>query len=400
MPAKQIYLDSSDISSLSDNSRVQDHSDLQETWQFLLSQINQGTIAVRYSFVHITEISQLDHRYLDAALRRAATLNKLCNGQVLLAPDHLLRSELRIALGLDGNTFPNYAYGTDDQWIPDIENQIASIRQSAIQTLHEILKSLPRAQRRPLEKLLFAGNGLSERGIRELTKANSSLIPAFEAEFPLTEKFWKEDMLSLYLMGKITDKQLAKELKKGFANPENFIGWIVDRHDANLKVPGWLRSQGDNYIRFIAQLRDNVEVFQRAALATGRSERDIQSELSMVLGTSDIRTKILQREVEKLSAEARIEPDGFDVGELASVPMLDCLLNAARLHAIANMKGRHRKPRVSDMGDILHCMYIPHVDVFRTDSYGASVFRPLGEIYGTKIVGRLKQLPEVIEALL
>lgn len=392
-PPKQIYLDSSDISSFSDTSRMQSQ-ELQETWAFLLSHINKGTIQVRYSFVHITEITQLDHRYRNAALQRASILNRLCQGQVLLSRDQVLRTELRIASGLDGNAFPNYAYGTHDQWMPAIEDRIANLKQIAVQKLEEILQSVTRQQRRILRKRLFTRQGLSERGIRELAKANAPLTTAFEAEFPLTERFWKDDMFSLYLMGKISESELVSELMMGFGNPENFIGWIVDKHDRNLKIPGWLRRQGQSHIEFMERMREKVEGFQRAGLG------DIQSELSAILDTREIRTGLIKRELEEIDTEVGMTLNEQDVDKLAPVPILDCFLHAARLHAIANMKGRRRKLLVSDMGDIMHCMYIPYVDIFRSDAYGATVFRPLEVEYGTRIVDKLKQLPEVIEAVL
>lgn len=184
--------------------------------------------------------------------------------------------------------------------------------------------------------------------MRELEKPNASLTTAFEAEFPLTERFWKNDMLSRYLMGKISEEEIVSEIKMGFGNPENFIGWILDGHDRNLKTPGWLRSQGQNYIELIEKMREKVEGLQRTGLG------DIQSELSRTLDTGEIRDRIIKRELGKIDTEVGIELNGPEVNKLAPVPMLDCFLHAARLHTIANMKDRRRKALVSDMGDILH----------------------------------------------
>lgn len=55
-----------------------------------------------------------------------------------------------------------------------------------------------------------------------------------------------------------------------------------------------------------------------------------------------------------------------------------------------------RPPKISDMGDVIHSLYLPHVDFFRTDRFAASVIQEIKLPFSTTIVGNLQQLPETI----
>jgi len=55
-----------------------------------------------------------------------------------------------------------------------------------------------------------------------------------------------------------------------------------------------------------------------------------------------------------------------------------------------------RLPKISDMGDVIHCLYLPHVDFFRTDRFAASVIQEIKLPFSTTIVENLTQLPEEI----
>ena len=55
-----------------------------------------------------------------------------------------------------------------------------------------------------------------------------------------------------------------------------------------------------------------------------------------------------------------------------------------------------RTPKTSDMGDVIHSLYLPHVDFFRTDGFAANVIREIKLPFRTTIVGNLLQLPEAI----
>lgn len=55
-----------------------------------------------------------------------------------------------------------------------------------------------------------------------------------------------------------------------------------------------------------------------------------------------------------------------------------------------------RNPKISDMGDVLHSHYLPHVDFFRTDGFATSVIQEIKLPFDTTIVGNLQQLPDAI----
>ena len=59
-----------------------------------------------------------------------------------------------------------------------------------------------------------------------------------------------------------------------------------------------------------------------------------------------------------------------------------------------------RKPRASDLGDILHCCYLPFVDVFRADSFLAPIIVDANLPLKTVVVGKLLDVPPAIEKCL
>jgi hypothetical protein len=59
-----------------------------------------------------------------------------------------------------------------------------------------------------------------------------------------------------------------------------------------------------------------------------------------------------------------------------------------------------RPPRASDAGDITHCLYLPHVDLFRADAFVADVIKKSAPHYHSRVVPTLKELPDRIAELI
>jgi hypothetical protein len=96
-------------------------------------------------------------------------------------------------------------------------------------------------------------------------------------------------------------------------------------------------------------------------------------------------------------------PIGEPVGEPwqlapgASV-MAACLSEIVKRTTLA--PGRNRPLKPSDAGDLVHSVYVPYVDFFRTDAFMASVLREAAPMYRDRIVGDIQELPSRIEAVL
>ncbi|MEO6023719.1 MAG: hypothetical protein ABIP64_11495 [Burkholderiales bacterium] len=59
-----------------------------------------------------------------------------------------------------------------------------------------------------------------------------------------------------------------------------------------------------------------------------------------------------------------------------------------------------RQPKLSDFPDALHAIYAPYVDIFRADSFMAPHIEKHAARYGTTVVAKLLNLPDVIDAAL
>jgi hypothetical protein len=102
---------------------------------------------------------------------------------------------------------------------------------------------------------------------------------------------------------------------------------------------------------------------------------------------------------EKLSASLDIASisiaDPSDIRKNA--PSLNVAISTAVDSMWNSITERYREPKASDFADIVHSLYAPYVDVFRADAYMAPLIASTATHYGTKVVGRLKDIPTAIE---
>ena len=59
---------------------------------------------------------------------------------------------------------------------------------------------------------------------------------------------------------------------------------------------------------------------------------------------------------------------------------------------------RGRKPKQSDLGDVVHAINLPYVDIYSTDKFFSEVVRKKAGNFGTRIVNSLSQLKVVLES--
>jgi hypothetical protein len=80
------------------------------------------------------------------------------------------------------------------------------------------------------------------------------------------------------------------------------------------------------------------------------------------------------------------------------------LLVASMLMAIARatimQPTSPRRPKVSDAGDLLHAVYLPHVDLYRTDAFAGDQLARIAPEYAGRIVRSFAELPDRVEAAL
>ena len=59
-----------------------------------------------------------------------------------------------------------------------------------------------------------------------------------------------------------------------------------------------------------------------------------------------------------------------------------------------------RAAKISDAGDLVHCLYLPHIDVFRADAFIADMIKKSVPQLSERVVSNLRELPDHIAARL
>ena len=189
-------------------------------------------------------------------------------------------------------------------------------------------------------------------------------------------------------------------------------------------VTGWLRSKGNSVATTFAsctaelqRLRreedesENVltstikgfaDIDLRNTLLSSQSSRIQKSANSRSQFWQDSFLRVVNRLVDSIASEFNIHNNSALTQDEAfqRYPSISTLV-AVMNHSWRNATELHpRQFRASDLGDAMHAIYAPYVDIFRADAFMAIPIQQATTRYGTKVVGNLRDLPAVIDAAL
>lgn len=270
----QVYLDSSDYSILSDPKS--EDKKIEQTKAQLLSFLDRGVIEIRFSGIHILEMAHTSLKNRDLALKRFKVLEELCRNKALLYVSEMENIELAtVAKGqinsLDVQTIAN----DEGKWCPDMIPQLGDLKKFIINELSKELKKigLTRDQRKYFEKKLFKGGLLTDTGFDFVPQNRKGINDALSLKFPLTEKFWKEDLFLQYLRGTVKKTEILQEIQKGFIDPVNFIGWYINRDTKGLELPKNFRNDGEYIIDKIRTFNEKCQKMYDIGKQLQKSEK-------------------------------------------------------------------------------------------------------------------------------
>ena len=226
-----------------------------------------------------------------------------------------------------------------------------------------------------------------------LKKYQDEIRDRFEKQFPLTDRFYSEDMILSWFFGETSEQEIIAELKKGFIDVGNFVGAYIDGSDElRLALQRVIKTQANVEGR-IAEIQRQISDARDAAEAAGLN---LNLQLKRFRERDDYvianRLRHLQEyfEKERDSIEkigiSHQEWEGYVVNsEFLLIPSLDCYLSSLReylLYIAINMNrdGQFPKQKKSDTGDLVHAYYVPYVDVFRADRSFAAPFACCNEV--------------------
>lgn len=374
--AIRIYLDTQDYYNLYKN-RSEDH---EEIYQFLLKGTRSQEIEIGFSYPLISEFLQnYDPKHKADRILRAKLIKELCGKKCFKFINRLRNED---------------AFSYKGDWIPQI-GQTLDIDELKKNITEKILEKLPNADRKQRNKFK------NKRAFKRLYKQNretfNSSIDYEELNIPLSKKFIEENMLLKYIVGEIP-KHAAEE---------EFLSFITD---IELFITAWFEydERGDflfeNLNQPIQKITDAIILLNECLLllADGRKtikgfEKEIRKNDLMLLFADDLKN---------------LKRNSYKIDKIDKAWLLDLLENKkirnefpesfwdSIICYINDKVKRTDNIKKSDIGDIMHSIYIPYCDLWRGDKDFSNTLIKGDLPQKEKIVSRLSDLPKRVDAIL
>jgi hypothetical protein len=245
-------------------------------------------------------------------------------------------------------------------------------------------------------QFLTADGKLRPLGKELLKKSIPETVATICEKYPLDEETASK-LAHSYLTGS-RHISVSDVLSSSFRNLPNFIEWFARHYDKLNPTVNWLRESGNATRSSLLENRQAIEGIFATQIGLGISNDSISAITKENIST--IINGLPKTLLPRLAQEC-----GYP--EFPTMELRDLPEKAPSLFTAISVMGgiarktlqpveNERSPRVSDMGDVIHSLYLPHVDFFRTDRFAASVIQEIKLPFNTTIVGKLLQLPEAI----
>jgi len=367
----RIYLDTSDyirLLSPEPNTRIA------SVKNYLLASVNDGTIEIGYSYWIITEfIKAGDARHKSDRQAKGKLINDLTKGNAFPHPIDLKK----------GRKFPN-----DGIWLPrDTLGQFGATQ--IIEAMKENLvdeKRLNRAWRRKLGTL---------SGTRELFRefgSTQKLTRQHYYPIPVTDEFLENRYLERFLTGEISQREFQTNFLRWTSNPEQYYELFYQYLELDDPLEKALEEFHQKFLPSLLKLIKYIQDVKLAEKVAKKAYREYRA----IVRESDLPPAM--RAVLPALEKPNVEPVPiikvsemflkiFPVGQTAYIDE----------YFSALMEGR--KPKASDLIDIMHLQYIYYCDLFRCDLANSKLFSGSPSLPSSKIVDRLEALPSRIQEL-
>lgn len=351
-----VYLDSSDYSILSDVRQVGDDS-VRQVRKFLFDALRDGVIEIRFSMVHVVEAFHRDLASHDQAIARSKLIKELSGSRVLLYFSEILRRE-------SGGLTDVFKVAYDDQgmWHPDFPGLGKDVQDSVRAGIREAIETVPRnrKERRMAQKLYSGKSG------RKALLSDPHLIRSLSQKYGMSPGFIENELFPMIVRNEQEAAVIEKAILHDVFDPVTLVSHYLDRLDKEEVLRRSVISLGErlltvrgNMQEAIERLRSSPRFRDTARAAAARWQAGSPDRISSLRST-------LQS---AMVGDRLIEPQG-----MVQSRGLDILTNVIdRWMWDVIQPTSPRNPKLSDAGDLLHLFYLPYVDIWRGDSYSASL---------------------------
>ena len=363
-----VYLDSSDISNLSNPESLKDN-DVLLARQKLLAWIKSGDIVVRYSLAHIMEALPISKEAAELGKLRIELIKLLCGDKVFLDPITIFLNELNgtpleSVLNDSGCWFP----AMDELWSEETDKPGDPPKN--------------RSERRRAKSLAKKNYFI----------ASNPEAVKFVQEFPI-----KKSAVLDMIFGSGSQNPIGKAIQSSTKDLDFLFKWYMSNWDGSTAFTLATRKAGEEFSGILAEGSKQVkEEYEKLV-----QEKNELAYINEQLGT--LARKIAEqapREIVAALTEGSLPPTveaNFET--LPSVTSFSNVGAQIFLASVASTKNA-RKPRRSDFGDLIHVIYLPYVDVFSADGATSDYIRKANVKTNAAIVTGLPALITKIQSVL
>ncbi|MGE4193556.1 MAG: hypothetical protein AB7E51_09235 [Pseudodesulfovibrio sp.] len=334
----KVYLDTSDYIQL-----YTKRNDWQESlFQFLIEKSMSNEIVVVYSYSIIMELLQdYSQEYREDRLARAEIVKTLCG-----------RNTLRFFMEIEDDD--NDVFSNACDWNPSFVKEALEIN-SFIKKLVFMMVENETTHKSIRKKLL------TKKGLTRFIKKHPELLDSRNIDFVFPEEFYKRDVLNSYILGKISRDSANALLLEMLNDPVLFF---INYYDVG---------QFSNY--FVAPFHTMSKTLKEG----------IEKVTILAQNSKQAESLILD----------------FDP-ELYWDKIYDFFPQYIRHILKSFFQDNYKTPHFqqSDMADMTHALYLPHTDIWRGDKHFSNLLIRQKIPHHEKIVPKLRDLPQRIEAAL
>jgi len=390
-----VYLDSSDFSSIADNEGKD--PDIGNIARELEGLSRLSDVYFVFSGIHISEMAPTESQYHNEAYARSRQLVRFCGKNALIPFDELLEREIDC---LVNKTKPDFSViAKDSRWfswgdqIPTPWNGL-DVKNLVDDELKK--KGLDRNTRRQVKKQYFQNNSYMKIFMDETFGAleDHGWKEAMLQRYPITDELF--EVILAYFRGQVREVVAFEKFLDCIGNPLVLARWFESHADALSPLVRLVREPGEKFLSVIGSEIDQLKRIYNEAKDLG-VEKSIPTQRNH---WDKLANQTINRVVSVLLKKKGICLE-YEISDIErSCPGLTVFIRTAYSSLHGSVGENRRKIKSSDMGDFLHATYAPYMTIFRADSSMAQHVERFSVKYGTKVVSKLKLLPNEINAAL
>lgn len=385
-----VYLDTQDYSRFGDVLRGKADSKTEALFIALCQMRRDGKAIFAASMPILAELLQYDFGYRETTIKKAEAVEMLCGPWAMAYPSAIVADEIAQFAERRGITVERPSLLNDERrWFPDIDNVFANLREQMKAAVDDHLKlmNLPRALRRRAKS--------QARKLDYIEAARNAAVQ-MAAEYGLPVTAFENSIVAL-LRGQITDRQASRRLFGAIAEPVKFVEIYFERTENDGSLPTWLSRFGANFESAFATLTAKVEPFRSFQFAMTELDRILDQWRERFGRTllSSAASEVSQLGIGRTAFDALLSAPDIVRETPSAVLVGDAIVAYSR--QVVGLSGSPAKIERSFGGDLVHSLYMPHVDLWRGDRRFSSLLSGTVPQFSNRIVPRPRDLPGAID---